>query len=69
MKPDLLDAATFMAELGLSRTTVWRMEKRGELIFVRVGRRRFLTAAGLADFNRRLLAGEFASQSRRCLPC
>lgn len=60
MKLELFDVATLTTQLGLSRTTIWRMERRGDIVFARIGRRRFLTAAALAEFNRRLLAGEFA---------
>jgi excisionase family DNA binding protein len=44
--------------LGVSRSTVWRMIKRGELVSVRRGGRRLVRAAGLRSRARRAVADE-----------
>lgn len=38
-EPDLLDQAEFARRLNVSRTTVWRLVKRGDIRVVRIGTR------------------------------
>lgn len=50
---ELLDAEQAMAALHISRTSLWRLEKRGELTLTRIGRRVLLTRADLERLVRR----------------
>jgi hypothetical protein len=50
----------FLDQTGTSPVTAWRWEKRGWLKTVRIAGRKYITAADLSEFNRRLEAGEFA---------
>ncbi len=38
--------------LGVERTTIWRMTKRGDLTPVRIGRRALITRASVEDYIR-----------------
>jgi len=52
---------------GLSKASAWRYEKRGWLQTHLIAHRRYIFAADLADFNRRLASDEFAgSVSNLC---
>jgi hypothetical protein len=45
---------------GLSKTSTWRYEKRGWLRTHLIANRRYILAADVAEFNRRLASDEFA---------
>jgi hypothetical protein len=45
---------------GLSKASAWRYEKRGWLRTHLIANRRYVLAADVADFNRRLASDEFA---------
>jgi hypothetical protein len=45
---------------GLSKTSAWRYEKRGWLRTHLIANRRYILAAEVAEFNRRLARNEFA---------
>ena len=45
---------------GLSKVSAWRYEKRGWLRTHLIANRRYISAADLADFNRRFASDEFA---------
>jgi hypothetical protein len=49
-------------ERGLSAATLWRFRRRGWLHTLNIAGRPYVTAAGLADFERRAEAGEFSQQ-------
>jgi excisionase family DNA binding protein len=48
-RKSLISVSAAAEELGVSLSTVWRMIRRGELLTVRVGRRRFLTTSALSE--------------------
>jgi hypothetical protein len=48
---------------GLSKVSAWRYEKRGWLRTHLIANRRYILAADLAEFNRRLASDEFAGSS------
>ena len=58
MADKLLSVEEAGRALGVSRSTVWRMIKRGELVSVRRGGRRFVRAAGLRSRARRAATDE-----------
>src|SRR5438270_5114882 len=45
---------------GLSKVSAWRYEKRGSLRTHLIANRRYILAADVAEFNRRLASDEFA---------
>src|SRR5438093_8038297 len=45
---------------GLSKVSAWRYEKRGWLRTHLIANRRYILAADVAEFNRRLASDEFA---------
>src|SRR5437773_3027959 len=45
---------------GLSKVSAWRYEKRGWLRTHLIANRRYILAADVAEFNRRLASNEFA---------
>src|SRR5262249_53377686 len=52
---------------GLSKASAWRYEKRGWLRTHLITNRRYVLAADVADFNRRLTSDDFAgSPSNLC---
>lgn len=66
-----MSMARFLEVTGASPVTAWRWERRGWLKTVRIAGRKYIAAADLSDFNRRLEAGEFAGTTqhpRRKLP-
>lgn len=57
----LLPYTEAMAALGgISRTTLWELVNRGEVIRVRIGARGFVTAKSIADYVDRLTAAASA---------
>jgi hypothetical protein len=48
---------------GLSKVSAWRYEKRGWLRTHLIANRRYILAADVAEFNRRLASDEFAGGS------
>jgi hypothetical protein len=48
---------------GLSKVSAWRYEKRGWLRTHLIANRRYILAADVAEFNRRLASDEFASST------
>lgn len=50
----------FMRQSGLSAVTCWRMRKKGWLRVCTIAGRHYLTREAIAEFNRRMAAGEFA---------
>ena len=54
----------FLETTGASPVTAWRWEKRGWLPVVRIAGRKYITAAALREFNRRLEAGDFAGTTQ-----
>jgi hypothetical protein len=48
---------------GLSKVSAWRYEKRGWLRTHLIANRRYILAADVAEFNRRLASDEFAGSS------
>jgi hypothetical protein len=59
-----LSLGKFLEATGASSVTAWRWEKRGWLQTVRIAGRKYITAAALREFNRRLEAGEFAGKTQ-----
>jgi hypothetical protein len=56
-RPLLIDIPGVQAELGdTSRTTVYELIKRGDLVKVNIGRRSFVTSKSLAAYVERLSA-------------
>jgi hypothetical protein len=53
----------FCEFIGLSKVSAWRYEKRGWLRTHLIANRRYILAADVAEFNRRLVSDEFASDS------
>lgn len=49
-----------MRQSGLSPATVWRYRKRNWLAVITIAGRHYITREGIAEFNRRAAAGEFA---------
>ena len=47
---------------GLSKTSAWRYEKRGWLRTHLIANRRYILAADVAEFDRRLASEEFAGK-------
>lgn len=60
----ILALKKFGREAGLSSVTLWRWRKAGWINTVNIAGRPYLTADGLAEFNRRAGAGEFASERK-----
>jgi hypothetical protein len=54
----------FFEIAGLSKASAWRYEKRGWLRTHLIANRRYILAADVAQFNRRLALDEFAGTSR-----
>lgn len=54
MTDQLIPRAEAKTELGLSTTTLWRLEKRGELEPTRIGARVFYLRSSLDRFLRKL---------------
>jgi hypothetical protein len=50
----------FCGIMGLSKASAWRYEKRGWLRTHLIANRRYILAADVAEFNRRLASDEFA---------
>jgi hypothetical protein len=48
---------------GLSPVTAWRMQRKGMLKTHLIANRRYILAEDLAEFNRRVKAGEFAGKT------
>jgi excisionase family DNA binding protein len=48
-RKSLISVSAAADQLGVSLSTVWRMIRRGELLTVRVGRRRFLATSALSE--------------------
>jgi len=49
---------------GLSKVSAWRYEKRGWLRTHLISNRRYILAADVAEFNRRLASDEFTTSVR-----
>jgi hypothetical protein len=56
----ILALSKFGREAGVDSVTLWRWRKRGWLETVNIAGRRYVTSDGLAEFQRRAAAGEFA---------
>lgn len=57
----LLPYSEAMAALGgISRTTLWELVNRGELVRVNIGARSFITAKSIAEYVDRLTAAATA---------
>ncbi len=54
----------FCQEAGISDVTAWRWRKAGWLSTVNIAGRRYLTGEAVADFLRRVEAGEFAKEHK-----
>lgn len=54
----------FMEQSGLSPATCWRYRKRGWLTTIVIAGRHYLTREGIALFNARAMAGEFAGTTQ-----
>jgi len=54
----------FIQTAGISQVTFWRWEKKGMIQTVRVAGRKYITPAALAEFQKRLSAGEFAGTTK-----
>jgi hypothetical protein len=52
---------------GLSKVSAWRFEKRGWLRTHLIANRRYILAEEVAEFNRRLAAGEFVGKVAECV--
>jgi hypothetical protein len=50
----------FCETTGLSKASAWRYEKRGWLRTHLISNKRYILAADVAEFNRRLASDEFA---------
>src|SRR5439155_16820288 len=53
---------------GLSKASAWRYEKRGWLRTHLIANRRYILAADVAEFNRRLGSDEFAGNASNLFP-
>jgi hypothetical protein len=58
----ILSLHKFCEQAGISDTTAWRWRKSGWLTTVNIAGRPYLTDKALADFLRRVEAGEFAKE-------
>ncbi|HOC58074.1 MAG TPA: hypothetical protein PKI20_20820 [Verrucomicrobiota bacterium] len=54
----------FCQEAGISDVTAWRWRKAGWLSTVNIAGRPYLTGEAVADFLRRVEAGEFAKEHK-----
>lgn len=52
------------SEIGITPITAWRFRKRGWIETVNICGRVYLTPEGIANFNRRAVAGEFAKEHK-----
>ncbi len=52
----------FTEMTGLSAVTIWRLRKKGFLKTYGIANRQYLSRSDIAEFNRRLKAGEFAGK-------
>ncbi|MEO6754593.1 MAG: hypothetical protein ABIP85_22685 [Chthoniobacteraceae bacterium] len=59
-----ISVSRFLEVSGLSAVTLWRMEKRGHIRTVRMAGRKYIMAAEMREYNRRLEAGEFAGKTQ-----
>lgn len=58
----ILSLHKFCEQAGISDVTAWRWRKSGWLTTVNIAGRPYLTDKALADFLRRVEAGEFAKE-------
>jgi len=58
-----ISVTRFLEISGISQVTFWRWENRGLISTVRIAGRKYITAAVMAEFNRRLAAGDFAGRT------
>lgn len=54
----------FCREAGISPVTAWRWRRSGWLVTVNIAGRPYLTGDAVADFLRRVEAGEFAQEHK-----
>ena len=59
-----ISVSRFLEISGNSPVTFWRWENRGWIRTVRIAGRKYITAAELHNFTRRLEAGEFAGKTQ-----
>lgn len=57
----LAPAESFQANLGISRTTLWRWRKYGWIVTVQIAGRHYISDCELARFHRRAASGEFST--------
>lgn len=60
LPPTALDRFSELS--GISPVSLWRYQKRGWLQTYLISNRRYVLAADVAEFNRRLKAGDFAGE-------
>jgi hypothetical protein len=60
----ILSLHKFCEHAGISNVTAWRWRKNGWLTAVNIAGRPYLTDKALADFMRRVEAGEFAKEPK-----
>ena len=59
-----ISVTRFLETSGISQVTFWRWEQKGIIKTVRIAGRKYITAAALAEFNRRLSAGDFSGETQ-----
>lgn len=62
-----ISVSLFSEKSGLSEVTIWRYRKKGWLKTHNIAGRQYISRAEVAEFNRRMKAGEFASEPSGCI--
>jgi predicted site-specific integrase-resolvase len=60
----ILSLRKFCQQAGISDTTAWRWRRNAWLVTVNIAGKPYLTDSALAEFLRRVEAGEFAKEPR-----
>lgn len=61
-----MSLSLFAKKTGLSDSTIWRYRQKGWLKVNNIAGRMFISRSDLAEFNRRMKAGEFAANPTGC---
>jgi hypothetical protein len=59
-----ISVTRFLQIAGISQVTFWRWEGRGLISTVRIAGRKYIPARVMAEFNRRMEAGDFAGKTQ-----
>jgi len=61
-----ISVSLFSEKSGLSEVTLWRYRQKGWIKTHNIAGRQYISRADVAEFNRRMKAGEFASEPKGC---